>query len=148
MLVGGIELREGEFDLRLRPADPDSSRTLPGEVGIVTLDLKITPELEAEGTARDVIRLVQRARREAGLKVTDRISLRIAIGGDLAGVLEEWKSHLKTQVLALEVTIEPHASGEDKPGWDGKVFTAVDELSDATTVVVAISRLDESGKAD
>ena len=139
--VGGIDLREGEFDLRLRPADPDSSRTLPGEAGIVALDLLTTPELEAEGTARDVIRLVQRARREAGLKVTDRIGLAIAIGGELAEVLEDRKAHIGGQVLALEVSFEAHRSEHDKPGWNGEVFTAVDELSDGTVVVVRIRRL-------
>ena len=51
--VGGVALEPGEFDLRLRPRDPDRSRTLPGEVGIVALDLETTPELEAEGLARD-----------------------------------------------------------------------------------------------
>jgi isoleucyl-tRNA synthetase len=139
--VGGIDLREGEFDLRLRPADPDSSRTLPGEAGIVALDLLTTPELEAEGTARDVIRLVQRARREAGLKVTDRIGLAIAIGGELAEVLENRKAHIGGQVLALEVTIEAHRSADHKPGWNGDIFSAVDELSDGTVVVVRIRRL-------
>ncbi len=62
--AGGVRLENGEFELRLRPSQPGSSRTLPGEVGIVALDLETTPELEAEGLARDVIRFVQRARRE------------------------------------------------------------------------------------
>ena len=79
--VGGVQLEQGEFELRLRPAEPGSSRTLPGEVGIVALDLEITAELEAEGLARDVIRLVQRARRDAGLNVTDRIRLWIGLPG-------------------------------------------------------------------
>jgi isoleucyl-tRNA synthetase len=139
--VGGIDLGEGEFDLRLRPTDPVSSRTLPGEAGIVALDLETTPELEAEGTARDVIRLVQRARREAGLQVTDRIGLAVAIGGELAGVLESWRAHLGGQVLALEVKIEPHTSADDEPGWNDGAFTAVDKLSNGTVVVVRIRRL-------
>ena len=39
------------------------------------LDTAVTPELAAEGLARDVIRVVQQARREAGLDVADRITL-------------------------------------------------------------------------
>ena len=44
------------------------------------LDTETTPELEAEGLARDVIRAVQDTRKAAGLEVSDRISL--AITGD------------------------------------------------------------------
>src|SRR3546814_6670780 len=43
----------------------------------VVLDTTTTPELEAEGLARDVIRAVQDARRSAGLDVSDRIDLRL-----------------------------------------------------------------------
>ena len=67
-------------------ADPSDRRAvamLPGG-GFVILDTAVTPELAAEGLARDVVRAVQQARREAGLAVSDRITL--AVSGD-AGVL-------------------------------------------------------------
>jgi isoleucyl-tRNA synthetase len=141
--VGGIDLLEGEFDLRLRPSDPISSRTLPGQAGIVALDLETTPELEAEGTARDLIRVVQRARRDAGLQVTDRIGLAVAVSRDLAGILESWKEHVASQVLAVEVEIGIAAGSptEEKTGWNDDIFTAVDELSDAAAVTARIRRL-------
>ena len=47
---------------------------LPGG-GFVVLDTAVTPELEAEGVARDLVRAVQQARRDAGLDVSDRIAL-------------------------------------------------------------------------
>ena len=46
--------------------------------GVVVLDTDVTPELAAEGAARDLIRLVQQARRDAGLHVSDRITLTAA----------------------------------------------------------------------
>ncbi|WP_158863905.1 isoleucine--tRNA ligase [Leifsonia sp. AG29] len=77
--VGGVELREGEYELVLETAQADGESAsalalLPGG-GFVLLDTETTPELEAEGLARDVIRAVQDTRKAAGLEVSDRISL-------------------------------------------------------------------------
>ncbi|MGV3564717.1 MAG: DUF5915 domain-containing protein, partial [Nocardioides sp.] len=54
---------------------------LPGG-GFVVLDTQVTDELAAEGLARDLVRAVQQARRDAGLEVSDRISL--VVGGSPA----------------------------------------------------------------
>ena len=141
--VGGVALREGEFELRLRPRDQDSSRALPGDLGIVTLDLETTAELEAEGLARDVIRHVQRARRDAGLHVTDRIRLVVVLPHELVPVFEQWQAHIASQVLALELAIEAGAPAtpEHLDPTDG-TFTSVGELSDGNSVVLRIKRLD------
>ncbi|MEO7017416.1 MAG: isoleucine--tRNA ligase [Leifsonia sp.] len=77
--AGGVELVEGEYDLVLETAQADGGSTsalalLPGG-GFVLLDTAITPELEAEGLARDLIRAVQDTRKAAGLDVSDRIRL-------------------------------------------------------------------------
>ena len=45
--------------------------------GVVALDIEVTPELEVEGRARDLVRLIQQARRDAGLDVSDRIVLTV-----------------------------------------------------------------------
>ncbi len=76
--AGGVELAEGEYTLEtvVADADPDDQRVvgmLPGG-GFLILDTAVTPELAAEGLARDVVRGVQQARREAGLDVSDRIA--------------------------------------------------------------------------
>ena len=47
--------------------------------GFVVLDTVTTPELEAEGLARDVVRAVQQARRDADLDVSDRIALTLRV---------------------------------------------------------------------
>ncbi|HSH11731.1 MAG TPA: class I tRNA ligase family protein, partial [Ilumatobacter sp.] len=77
-VVGGIELQPGEFDFRLVSAGDGAVAALKSSDGLVVLDTVVTPELEVEGAARDLVRLVQQARREADLDVGDRISLTIA----------------------------------------------------------------------
>ena len=87
VIAGGIALLEGEYTLQtvVADADPDDQRAvamLPGG-GFVILDTAVTPELAAEGLARDVVRAVQQARRDAGLEVSDRIAL--TLGGEADG---------------------------------------------------------------
>ncbi|GAA3945115.1 isoleucine--tRNA ligase [Microbacterium soli] len=77
IVVGGVALQPGEYDLVLettgRP-EGEALAVVPGG-GFVLLDVTTTPELEAEGLARDVIRAVQDSRKKAGFEVSDRIRL-------------------------------------------------------------------------
>ncbi|MDO9455683.1 isoleucine--tRNA ligase [Nocardioides sp.] len=75
--AGGLALVEGEYTLDTVAGSSDASAAvgvLPGG-GFVVLDTAVTPELAAEGLARDLVRAVQQARRDAGLDVSDRIAL-------------------------------------------------------------------------
>jgi isoleucyl-tRNA synthetase len=80
VVVGGLTLEPGEYTLELVLDDADAAVAfLPGS-GFVLLDTRMTPELAAEGLARDVIRAVQQARKDGGLDVSDRIVL--SLGSD------------------------------------------------------------------
>jgi isoleucyl-tRNA synthetase len=69
----------------------------------VALELDITPELRREGLAREVIRLVQDARKADGLEVSDRITLRWeAADPDLTAALTEHGQLIAAEVLATE----------------------------------------------
>ncbi|HUB21737.1 MAG TPA: isoleucine--tRNA ligase, partial [Streptosporangiaceae bacterium] len=69
----------------------------------VAVDITITPELRREGLAREVIRLVQEARKNDGLEVTDRIWLRWSTGDpELAAALTEYATLIAAEVLAVE----------------------------------------------
>ncbi|MEU8611460.1 isoleucine--tRNA ligase, partial [Actinoplanes sp. NPDC048791] len=74
-VAAGVTLQEGEYELKLVAADAENSAPLPAGRGVVLLDTEVTPELAAEGLARDLIRVVQQARRDADLDVSDRIAL-------------------------------------------------------------------------
>jgi isoleucyl-tRNA synthetase len=100
--AGGIELRDGEYTLRLVPADEERSAALPGNAGVVVLDTDVTPQLEAEGQARDLVRAVQQARRDAGLHVSDRIRLTVRTTPDLVAALSPYRELVAGEVLATE----------------------------------------------
>jgi isoleucyl-tRNA synthetase len=107
VVVGGVELVPGEFDLDLRAADESTALAfLPGG-GFVLLDTVTTPELEAEGLARDVIRAIQDTRKAAGLQVSDRIALAIRGGSqDDVSALRAFSETIAGETLAKSVTID------------------------------------------
>lgn len=116
--AAGVTLQEGEYELRLVAADTSHSAPLPGDAGVVVLDTSLTPELEAEGLARDVVRVVQQARREADLAVTDRIELLIAASADVEAAVAAHQEFLASETLATSVRFGP-ISGESFAGEAG-----------------------------
>ncbi|MEI4270985.1 isoleucine--tRNA ligase [Klenkia sp. LSe6-5] len=76
----------------------------------VALDLALTPELERAGLVREVVRLVQDARKAAGFEVSDRIELWWTADGQLAQALTEASGQLAGEVLAA--TVHPGEAGQ------------------------------------
>ncbi len=102
---GGIELQEGEFTVETVVADGSASEQATGVLsggGFVLLDATVTPELEAEGLARDVVRAVQQARREAGLDVSDRIRLTVAADEVVWQAVVAHQSTVMAETLAMQ----------------------------------------------
>ena len=133
--VGGETLEEGEFALDLVPVSTATTRCLPGTEGLVVLDTATDAELDAEGLARDVVRLVQQRRRDLGLAVTDRITLGLGAADTTVAALEAWKGWVSEQTLAPEVTLTVVAEG-DEPG-DGPPGRT--ELPDGSTLWLAVT---------
>src|SRR5487761_1681787 len=119
--AAGAELQPGEYELKLTAADPDSTTALPGSNGLIALDTTVTPELEAEGTARDVIRVVQQARKDADLDVSDRISLTVGADGPVADAVRAHAGFIARETLATELTVVPAAevTAPPQPVGDG-----------------------------
>ena len=72
----------------------------------VVLDTELTPELEAEGYARDVVRAVQDERKNAGLHIADRIDLSLTVPADHVADVEAWRDMIAAETLALSLEVE------------------------------------------
>ncbi|WP_046300130.1 isoleucine--tRNA ligase [Mycobacterium sp. UM_Kg27] len=77
--AGPVVLLESEYTSKLVAADPEYTVALPDGAGLVVLDSAVTPELEAEGWAKDRIRELQELRKSSGLEVSDRIVVVISV---------------------------------------------------------------------
>ncbi len=136
VVVEGRALEPDEFELRLVPKEGAAAAPLPGGAGVVALDTVVTPEMEAEGLARDVARLVNQVRRDEGLHVSDRIRLVVDCDGhhDVATALRTHDAFLRDETLADELVVidadHHHPEGSHRH-----------ELSDGRAVHIGLSRL-------
>ncbi|AEV82263.1 isoleucyl-tRNA synthetase [Actinoplanes sp. SE50] len=121
-VAAGITLAEGEYELKLVAADAENSAPLPAGGGVVVLDAAVTPELAAEGLARDVIRVVQQARRDAGLDVSDRISLIVSASAAVRAAVETHREFVAGETLATSLTFDG-VEGFDGEVGDGEQIT-------------------------
>jgi isoleucyl-tRNA synthetase len=113
VIVGGVVLEAGEYTLDLVASDDKASAQLGGHAGVVALDVDVTEELEIEGRARDLVRLVQQARRDAGLDVSDRIDLTVTATEPWTGAVAAHEQLIANETLAVSVRTEQVDGGID-----------------------------------
>ncbi|HIE67621.1 MAG: isoleucine--tRNA ligase [Acidimicrobiales bacterium] len=119
--VAGHLLQPDEFTLGVESPEGVTAAALGSGDAVVVLDTEVTEDLSREGLARDVVRQVQQARRDADLVVTDRI--RLVLDGDdaLLDAVRVHEDHVAGQVLATELVYEP-VDGDS----DGAVVATVE----------------------
>lgn len=117
--AAGVTLQPEEYELRLVAADAEHSAALPGDSGVVVLDTTVTPELQAEGLARDVVRVVQQARREAGLAVTDRIDLVVSGSPAVVAAVQAHETFVRSETLAESISFDSLSEGFAGEAGDG-----------------------------
>ncbi len=98
----------------------------------VALDITLTPELEMEGVARELINRIQNIRKEAGLEVTDKIRVEIEALPAIEPSVAKYADYIGQQTLAVEVVCTANPQG----------FTAekYNEVNDEP-VIIAINKL-------
>jgi isoleucyl-tRNA synthetase len=125
--AGGIALEEGEYELVLDVADTAVAVSFLGNAGFVVLDTVVTPELAAEGLARDVVRAVQQARKDAGLDVSDRIRLQIESDAVAIVAMREHQDLIAGETLALELEFVDGHSGDIEVGDGSKIRVGLEK---------------------
>ncbi|MFK7918323.1 MAG: isoleucine--tRNA ligase [Ilumatobacter sp.] len=112
--VGGFVLEAGEFTLEQVASEDQASAGLNQHAGVVALDIVVTDELETEGRARDLIRSIQQARRDADLDVSDRIDLSVSAPALIADALRQHEDLVLGETLGerVEVTVLDDDAGE------------------------------------
>jgi isoleucyl-tRNA synthetase len=122
--LAGVTLAPDDVEIQATPRPGTAVADHEGLV--VVLDTELTPELVAEGDARELARAIQELRRDAGLELDDRIELWV-IG--LPAAVEPYLAGVAADTLADLATGEPPSDAR----------TANIEL-DGGTVTVALRR--------
>lgn len=104
--IGGIVLEPGQFDIRIRTAEGLAAQSFDRGRGVVVLDITVTDDLQAEGWARDVVRLIQNARKAAQFDLTDRISVAMQAHGALRAAIMTHRDTIQRDTLALHLDVD------------------------------------------
>ncbi|NYE94511.1 isoleucyl-tRNA synthetase [Psychromicrobium silvestre] len=107
--AGGLVLESGEYSLETAVSESQggsfSVALLPG--GFVVLNTELTPELEAEGVARDMVRSIQQARKDADLQVSDRIVTTVSAPQSVVDALEANAELVRSETLSARLELVP-----------------------------------------
>jgi isoleucyl-tRNA synthetase len=143
--VGDVPLEPGEYDLELQAADTSSAISFLTGGGFVILDTVTTPELEAEGLARDLVRIVQDTRKAAGLDVSDRIDLTILGSSETdVAALTTFGDLISTETLATSYTVslsaQPSVAALDGAAGTQRATIDAGKFANAGELVVDVRK--------
>ena len=113
--IAGNVLEKDEYTIKLKAKNKDAKNLQPlsNNKALIELDFTITPELELEGIARDLVRMIQQNRKDANLNLSDRIKLSIKTSSPiLVKAVENNSEYMKSQTLAVDLGIVNEMSEE------------------------------------
>jgi isoleucyl-tRNA synthetase len=91
----------------------------------VAVDAALTPELKAEGLAREIVRRIQSMRKDAGFNIEDRIHTYYLASGVIAGAVVNWSDTLRAETLStkLEAGEPPQGAYVEQHTIEGQPIT-------------------------
>ncbi len=97
------------------PAGEDAAAFSDGRI---VIDFGITPEIEAEGYARELMRRVQQMRKDMRLNVEQFINCDIGADAHLTGLFETWRERIAAEIRARELVFTETPGGQEVKAWD------------------------------
>jgi len=77
----------------------------------VALDITVTPELEREGIARELVNRIQNIRKESGLEIVDKIRVEVEQCELVCDAVAQFAEYICQQTLAVEVVCVANPAG-------------------------------------
>jgi isoleucyl-tRNA synthetase len=107
--------RLGPDDLEFRAAQHEDFALANDGAWAVALDLDVDDALRIEGTARELVRALNDLRKQAGLSITDRVTVTIDVGGAprVAEAVESHGESIAGEVLAVKLETDAPGGGYD-----------------------------------
>jgi len=98
--AGGFILEEREYEIAYEPLEGVSLDVMSGTGMVIAMNTIITEELELEGYARDLVRVIQDLRKDAGYEVSDRV--RVALNGEkMDKILSLFSDYITSETLSV-----------------------------------------------
>ncbi len=124
--VGGFTLAPTDVLVAVEASEGWAAQEESGYAALI--DTTLTPELLAEGIAREVVRRLQDLRRDAGLDVSDRIHVAYRAGAPVATVMASHGAMISEEVLALSL------EASDAPDGDARADADIDGVEAVFTL--------------
>ncbi|MBL7782681.1 MAG: isoleucine--tRNA ligase [Saprospiraceae bacterium] len=128
ILVNGNEYAITPEDLVVTTEDLPGWKVASESALTVALDVHMTPELQAEGTARDLVNRIQNIRKDKDFNVTDRITVTLEKHQAILAAVEQFHEYIKAEVLATDLVLADEVEGE-KVELDDVVSIGIDVVA-------------------
>jgi len=111
-----IKLLDEDFQLVKKEKEDIASDST--EEIIIFLDSVLTPELEAEGFAREIVRRIQSMRKELDLDVEEKIITEIKTDEGKINMLKTWDKYIRNETRSEQINFKDKASGKLIKKWN------------------------------
>ena len=102
--LDGSSIELDHEDIEVRLTAKEGWAAAQGKGSVVVLSTELTPELVAEGLARDVVRLIQDRRKEINCAYTDRIEIGLVTrSNELQAAMDRFKDYIAQETLATKI---------------------------------------------